>query len=199
MTSAMSGVLEFLGDIGIFDILLPFLMIYVMIFALLERTMIFGQETFKVDGEQITIPKRNLNAVFAFAVAFFAILSSRVVQTIHRAIGPVMILLLIIILLIVLVSVFKTKDGKADGGIHDFAKMMPFFIGVILLSIALIFLNSIHTEDGTSWLESSWNFVTSNADSGFVGAIILLVLVAGFIYWMGKSPSPSTNSGGGSK
>lgn len=194
MASAMNGVLVFLDNIGLFDVLLPFIMIYVMIFALLERTLILGYENIKSeDGSTISVPKKNINSIFAFAVSFFAILSSKVVETIHRSIGPMVILLLILILFILLVSVFRTEMG-----IHDFTsnkQAMIFFIILIFISTFLIFMNAITTDNGNTWLEVSWKYVTDNTNTGFVGAIFLLVFIGGFIWWIGRDPSSKPSGG----
>jgi len=188
MASVMSDVLGFLERLGLFDVLLPFMLIYVMVFALLERTKIFGFDILKIGDKEMKVSKQNLNAMFSFAIAFFAILSSQVVQTLHRAIGPVMILLLLIVLFLMLVSVFNTE------GMFDFTKKehkgwMIGFIVVILISIVLIFLGSIRNGAGQSWLTVFWNFASSQVNTGFVGAIILLLIMVGIIAYVGGNPS----------
>ena len=191
----MSGVLEFLETIGLFDILLPFVMIYVMVFALLERTKIFGTEKVVLQsGKEVEMSKRNLNSIFAFAISFFAILSSQVVGAIARATGPIMLLLFIIVLFILLVSVFKQ-----DSGMHDFSKgvWMPVFITVIVISIILIAMNSIQTTGGETWMEVTWEYITDNTNTGFVGAIGLLLLLAGFVWWIGKEPKAKGDESSG--
>lgn len=186
MASMMESTLEFLDTIGIFNVVLPFLMIYVMMFALLERTKIFGVEKVDYEGKTLEVTRKNLNAIFAFAVAFFAILSSQVVSAIQRSIGPIMVLLVIIVLFILLVSIFKKDDGQ-----HEFSKMqIGIFIIIIFVSIALILFNAIQS-DGQTWLEIAWDFVSANTNSGFVGAIVLLLIAAGLIYWIGRTPTPA--------
>lgn len=53
--SIMHDVLGFLDTIGMFDVILPFLLIYVIVFALLERTMILGYD--KID--KMLVPKKS--------------------------------------------------------------------------------------------------------------------------------------------
>ena len=105
--SFLSDALGFLGRFGFFDVLLPFLLIYVMVFAILERTRIFGTE----DAGKTKAPRSNLNALFAFSIALIAVVSSRVVSTLNSAIGPIMILLVLVVLFLMIVSVFKKDDG----------------------------------------------------------------------------------------
>ncbi|MFT4326589.1 MAG: hypothetical protein ACMXYK_03760 [Candidatus Woesearchaeota archaeon] len=183
MASYLSESMQFLRQLGLFDVVLPFLLIYVMMFALMERTKIFGTEA---DGKT---PKTNLNAMFSFAVSFFAIGTARVVGVINKAIGPVMIFLLSIVLFLLLVSVFQ-KDGMKEFS----SKWMVGFTIAILLIITLIFLGSITTSRGTSWLEVAWNFIFSlgrSSNSGAVGAVLLLLIVGGMIAWIsGGSSKP---------
>ncbi len=179
--SAMSEVLVFLDKIGMFDVILPFLLIYVMIFALLEKTKILGSDMF--EGKAYS--KKNLNAIFAFACGFFAILSEKVVSAMNEAIGPIMLVLLIIVLFMLLYSSFKKDEGMEELG--PLQKKVIF--GIIFVTIILITLNSLHTENGDTWLEYSWDYITANTNAGFVGAIALLLGIAGFILWIGKDES----------
>jgi hypothetical protein len=187
MASVMSDVLGFLERLGLFDVLLPFMLIYVMVFALLERTRVFGFDVINTDKGEVKISKQNLNAMFSFAIAFFAILSSQVVQTLHRAIGPVMILLLLIVLFLMLVSVFN-KEGMFDFTDKKNKGWMIGFIIVILITIILIFMGSIQNDAGLSWLTVFWGFVSSQVNTGFIGAIVLLLIMVGIIGFVGGSP-----------
>ena len=188
MTTVMEEVLHFLEGIGLFTVVLPFLLIYVMVFALLERTRIFGVEKVKVGDSEQTFSRKNLNAIFAFTIAFFAIMSARVVGVLHRSIGPLMILLLCIVLFLMFVSVFE-QDGKYT----NFEKGKTALAVVILIAIVLIFLGSIQTDGGMSWLEFIWRYATERTNTGHVGAIILLLLIAGMVAWLGKTGETNSN------
>lgn len=183
MASALNDALGFLDTMGLFDVILPFLMIYVMVFALMERTKIFGTD--KVGDDYV--PKKNLNAMFAFAVAFFTILSAKVVGTISRAIGPIMIFLVSIVLFLMLASVFRKEEEGYSETLSDGAKRaLTVFIMVV---IALIFMGSITNDKGQTWLDAGWNYITTATNSGHVGAGILLLLVVGLMWWIGKAPA----------
>ena len=62
------AIIEKLGTIGFFDVVLPFLLIYVVIFGILEKSGIFSKST---DGLSQSDSKlfRNINAVIAFVFA----------------------------------------------------------------------------------------------------------------------------------
>lgn len=182
--SIMHDVLGFLETIGMFDVILPFLLIYVIVFALMERTGILGYDQIDKDGTKI--PKKNLNAIFAFASAFFAILSEQVVSAMNSAIGPIMLLLLIIVLFMLLISSFRSEDG-----IEELKPLQRTVITIVIgITIILIGLNSIKSSGGDSWLEIGWSYVTANTNAGFVGSIVLLIGIGAFVAWIGKDPKP---------
>ena len=54
-TTVLGGVLDFFKELGIYDVVLPFILVFTIMFAILERTKIFGTE-----GEK-KFTKKNLN------------------------------------------------------------------------------------------------------------------------------------------
>ena len=57
MVSTFRGVLEFFQDLGVYDVILPFLLIFTIVFAILEKARVFGTE--EIDGTKYT--KKNHN------------------------------------------------------------------------------------------------------------------------------------------
>ena len=69
MVSTFRNVLEFLDTLGVYDVLLPFILVFAIMFAILEKSKVLGTET---KGD-VTIPKRNINSLVAFVIAFFVV------------------------------------------------------------------------------------------------------------------------------
>src|SRR3989338_5582651 len=88
--SSFRSSMEFLDKVGVFDVVLPFLLVFTIIFALLEKTRVFGTE--KISGEEYT--KKQLNSLVAFVMAFFVIASSRLVEIITKISANVIVLVL---------------------------------------------------------------------------------------------------------
>jgi hypothetical protein len=180
--SVFRGVLLFFDKLGIYDVVLPFLLTFSIFFAVLEKTKVLGTE--KADGPHggTEMTKKNLNAMVAFCGSFFVIASSRLVNIIHEGLANVVLLLLISVSFLLLVGVFY-KDGEAvslEGRWRTFM-MILMFIGVVL-----IFAHAIQTEDGTPWLEYAYNYLVDNYDSTAVSAIILGIIVIGVMVWITK-------------
>ena len=72
MAEGFRGAIVFLEKLGVYDVVLPFLLVFTIIFAILEKTRILGVE--KVGGQDLT--KKNLNSIVAFVVAFLVIAST---------------------------------------------------------------------------------------------------------------------------
>ena len=77
--SVFRGVIEFLGKIGVYDVILPFLLVFTIIFAILEKTRVLGTE--EIDGKKYS--KKNINAMVAFVMSFLVVASTKLVAVIN--------------------------------------------------------------------------------------------------------------------
>ena len=91
--TALGAVIDFLKDFGFFDVILPFLLVFTILFGILEKTKIFGVEKI---GDK-TYPKKNLNAMVAFVIAFFVVAAKNVVQVLQVSLPNVTLVLIIVI------------------------------------------------------------------------------------------------------
>src|SRR3989344_8286450 len=109
--SVFRSSIDFFGKIGIYDVILPFLLVFTIVFAILEKTAIFGREKPKEGTEEIT--RKNLNAMAAFVMAFFVVASSRLVGIVTEVSANAVILLMASVLFLILVGSFhqEKKEG----------------------------------------------------------------------------------------
>lgn len=173
--STLRGVLGFFVDIGIYDVVLPFLLVFTIVFAIFDKTKVLGVDI--IDGEKY--PKKNLNAIVAFTIAFFVIASAQLVEVITTVSSHVVILLLSSVFFLMMIgSVMKeTEDGVF------IEKGQEAFIIAMLVGIILIFLNAL------KWLDKIYEFLKNNWSNEWVASIILMLVIAGFIAWVTKSPT----------
>src|SRR3990167_9411014 len=66
MVSTLGKAVDFFREFGLFDVVLPFLLVFSVVFAILEKTKVLGEE----DGA----PKRTLNSMIAFTVTIFIVM-----------------------------------------------------------------------------------------------------------------------------
>lgn len=185
MVSTFRNAIEFFDKIGIYDVILPFLLVFTIVFAILEKTKVFGTE--EVEGQKVT--KKNLNSMAAFVIGFLVVASSKLVEIITKVSSQVVVLLLLSILFLLLVgSFFKEGETTFLEGNWKYFFMIIMFIG-----ITGIFLHAIETEDGTPWLEWGWEQLTNNWTSTGVASVILIIVIIAFMFYVvGGEPSQKT-------
>ncbi len=186
--TVFGNVIEFFQRLGVFDIILPFLLVFTIVFAVFEKTRVFGTE----DVEGHKTPKKNLNAMVAFVIAFLVIASSQLVAIINKSLANIVLLLLVIICFLVLIGTFfsEKEEVKLVGG------WRTFFMVVMLLGVVLIFLNAITDNSGKSWLQILIDTVMNNFDSTAVSSIVLVIIIVVFMFLIVKDPSKGSGGKG---
>ena len=183
--SLLGGVIGFLDRIGVYDVVLPFLLVFTIVFAILEKTKVLGTEHFK--GEHYT--KKNLNSMVAFVTAFFVIASAKLVEIVTHVTSQMVILLLFSILFLILIGSFY-KEGEAvalEGGWRQ-----PF-MWFMLVGLILIFLNAITHDTPVgriTWLEFILGYLARAWTSAEVASVLFLVFIVAFMAWVTAEPTP---------
>ncbi len=182
MATVFRETLEFFGQIGIYDVVLPFLLIFTIVFAILEKSKVFGT----VSSDGTTYTKKNLNAMFAFVTSFFVVGSAQLVAVINQAVSQIVLLLMLSILFMILAGSFnKDEEFFLQKGWNKLF-MIIMFIGVVL-----IFTNAL------GWLDDAYFYVTAAWSGTTLSSIILILFIVLFIYWVTKDPgSKSSHSNG---
>ena len=170
MVSQFREVIAFFDTLGVYDVILPFLLVFTIVYALLEKTKVFGTEEV---GEGKKITRKNLNSMVAFVSAFFVIASTKLVAFINETIAHVVLLLILSVCFLLLAGSFHTGDKEffLDGAWRG------IFMAIMFIGILLIGLNAAKTESGESWLEYGWNYIIGHWDSTAVGSIVLLLVI----------------------
>ncbi|MCK5281927.1 MAG: hypothetical protein KAK00_00825 [Nanoarchaeota archaeon] len=182
--STFRGVIDFFDIIGLYDVVLPFILVFTIVFAILEKTKVLGTE--EISGKAYT--RKNLNAMVAFVMSFLVIASSKLVEIITTVSSQIVILLMLSVLFLLLVGSFykDAEGGYLKGG------WQTFFMFVMFIGIALIFLGAIKNDEGDSWLEITWDYLSNEGQGGdAIGSIILLVVLVLFMVYIVQSPKPT--------
>ena len=184
--STFRGTLTFLDKLGVFDVVLPFLLIFTIVFAILEKTRVFGTET--MDGKNYT--KKNLNSLASFAIAFFAVASSRVVQAITQISSNVVILLFASVFFLMLVGSFHQQADEKGFYLQGWAKTL--FMIIMFLGLFGIFLNAIETDNKT-WLQWIFDWLGQFSTNVSVATIILVGFVVAAMAFITRSEKPPSS------
>lgn len=182
--SGFRGMLELLGDLGVYDVILPFLLVFTLIFAILEKTKILGVD--KIEGREYT--KKNLNSIVSFVVAFLAIASAQIVAVINQVMANVVLLLILGICFLMLVGVFM---GDKEFTLEAYPKWVKFFMVVMFIAILAIFLNSltVTTDAGETftWLEVALSVFTFWNEAWAAGILFAIGLII-ILWFITKDP-----------
>jgi len=170
--------LQFLEDFGLFSVVLPFIFVFAIVFAILEKTMILGSEGKKDDPK----PKASIDAMVSFVVALFVVAATNIVGIIRESLPMVVLVLIVIISFMLLAGSFM---GSGEFSFKD-SKFWKIVLTVIMfISVILIFLNAIKTENGVSWLKYAWMYMTQNWATGpIVSGLVFLVVIVAAIYFI---------------
>ena len=170
--------IDFLRAFGFFSVVLPFLLIFTIVFGVLEKTKIFGTEKIK-DQE---LPRRNLNSVVAFCIAFFVVAASNVVQMLQASLPIVALILVIIIVFLLLFGALMSHEELKQGmSLWKFKGFKSAFVIFIVLAILAILLA------GFGLLDDVVGYIGGNLTGTFITSFILLVIVVAAIWFVAGS------------
>jgi len=187
MASTFREALLFFDKIGIYDVILPFLLVFTIVFAILEKTKVFGTE--EIEGKKYT--RKNLNAMTAFIIGFLVIASSKLVETIAQVSAHMVVLLMLSVFFLLLVGSFYKESPE---GVFLDETWEKIFMVIMFIGISVIFLNAIKTESGESWWSWFWNYLSSHWSSQGIASIILIVIVLIFMGYIVTYDRPKTKS-----
>ena len=141
------------------QIILPFLLVFVLIFAILDRIKILGEE------------KRQINALVSLAIALIFVTFSRAVNIINNLM-PFLAVLSVIILIFLILWGF-IAGGKEGLVLNKGIKIA----GGIIITIALIIAVLLVT--GAS--DTIQNWISGSNSSIIISTIVFVVVIAGAI------------------
>ncbi|PIN77682.1 hypothetical protein COV16_06585 [Candidatus Woesearchaeota archaeon CG10_big_fil_rev_8_21_14_0_10_34_8] len=179
-TTAFRDVLVFFERLGVYDVILPFLLVFTLVFAIFERTKVLGTEV--VNDKEL--PKKNLNAMIAFVIAFLVVASAQIVSIINTAMPMIVILLFLGVFFLLLVGIFYSE--KQEVLLGDKWKIM--FMVIMFIGILAIFLYAIPMSSGEPFLTWIMEFLARNYNTTAVSSIVLMVVVVGFMLYIIREP-----------
>jgi len=187
MVSPLGKAIQFFQDFGLFDIVLPFLLVFTIVYAILDKTRLLG--TIKTEKDQ-EIPNKNLNSMVAFVIGLLVVATANVVRAINESLPNIILLLVVLISFLILIGVFW-KTGEMDfAGKHK--NWYRFFMVVLFIGVIAIFLNAIYVTSNNveySLLIVVIDWIANNWSGAVFASIIMLLVVIGAIVWLTKSPS----------
>lgn len=167
--TTLGNAVNFLTAFGFFDVVLPFLLVFTVVFGVLEKTNFFGAG------------KKNLNAMIAFSIGFLVVAATQITAAIQLSIPKVAFILIFFISFLLIVGTLVAPSTTATG--FDFwAKIGDkggWVIATIIgISILAIFLSSV------GWLELIVSFFKDNVGSPALSTLIFIGIMTAVIIWL---------------
>jgi small-conductance mechanosensitive channel len=180
-------VIDSLVDVGFYSVILPFILVYAVVFAILEKSGIF-----KTSDDSNKKQTKNVNSIIAFVFGLFAVAATQTVMWMQSFITIMITFVIFILMVLILLGFIFGEDYmkllKDDNGLK---KGISYTIAGIVLLIAVIVLMI---------LTGAWDWFLDwlDDDLGGVGDTIVTVLIIagilGVMYWVSKDNSDSNSS-----
>ncbi len=166
----MVGYLEqgvlYLESLGLTDVLLPFVLIFTIVFAILQKTEILGEK------------KKNLNIIISLVLALGVIIphitgtyppNADIVEIVNKALPNVSLVLVAILMVLLLIGVFGWRVGGEGTSISGVIALLAFIAVAYIFGAAANF-----------WRIPSWLSVLEHPDTQ---ALVVVILIFGLIVW----------------
>lgn len=108
-------VFQLLVNIGLIDVILPFLLVFTITYAVLQRTQVFGKENKKV------------NAMTAFVMGFFAVMTANLLNIINIILFYFVLILIVGLMLALIVGL---TGGEIKGKLY--ISIMLVLVGIFV-------------------------------------------------------------------
>jgi peptidoglycan/LPS O-acetylase OafA/YrhL len=151
-------------QIGLTDVILPFILVFTIVFAVLQKTRVLGV----YPGDR---PKANINAMIAVVIAFFVLIMVRTLKVITLFTQYATIILVAFIFLGILFALL---------GVRERHKNLLMFLALMLL--AFVFLQAL------AWTGAA----DPGMINQFWMPILVVIAVIGIVgFWLkGRPPAP---------
>ena len=174
MASPLQNAVEFFREFGLFDVVLPFLLVFTIMFDILEKTRVLGTENDK--------PRANLNSMVSFIIALLVVATNKIVGIINKALPNVVLIVVMILSFLIMLGLFH-KTGEFEFATKH-AGFYKVLVAALFLGILLIFLNSIYLDNGQSWLDYGFSYVINNAASPVITSLLFLAIAIGAVVFI---------------
>lgn len=162
-------------DIGVFNILLPFVLVFAISYGVFSKISLFGTASNKI------------NVVVSFVLALLFLQNDVLIVRLQAFLPQISFALIAILMGLMILSIFSSKTGVAWG---EKAGWVAIIISVVVLVSAL-------SHDPTSPYESSsfWQWITDfwyGMSPGAQGLVVFIIIGAVLMMFL-------TGGGGGAK
>jgi len=168
MATVFDPAVRFLADLGVFEVLIPFMLSFTLVYAILQKTQVLGVEK---NGS----PKKNINTMIAFAVSFIFVASLQLVSS------AVMIAQYSAIALLGMIALFTVAKLSGHGKWETFGVKWPILLAFLLMAVV-----AITALGAWGWFNLDFTM------TAILPTVIVFATAIGFIWYVTKDSKFST-------
>ncbi len=160
--------IRILDSWGLTDVMLPFLLIFVVIFALMAKTRILGED------------KKKYNLVVALVIALLVVIphvlnyyppNGDIVEIMNQSLPQVSLIAVAVIMLLILIGLFGGEAKWMGSSLSGWIAIVAFIIVLIIFGGA------------AGWWENwSWFYNFFGAES--IAVIVMILIFAIIVWWI---------------
>src|SRR3989338_5270479 len=166
---ALDDMINTLVDLGVMDVLIPFLLVFTIVFAVAQKSKIFGDD------------KKNFNVIIALVMALAVVIPHvtgayssygvvDVVDVMNQALPQVSVVLVAVVMLLLMVGIWGAEIKWAGGSP---AGLVVIVSGVIVFAIFGKSAGWFGGDNSPEWLSFLW--------SEDIKSLLVIILVFGII------------------
>jgi len=163
-----------LENIGFYDIALPFLLIFTIVFGILQKVKIFGDDS------------KKFNAIIALVMAFLVVRTNAIVEVMNEFLPSISLMAVIIIVILLLVGILVVP--KDQSGFTGWVAGLGII--VILIAVGISFFSS---TGALGWQLPQWMDLSTEDWRLLVGIGIFLAFIAWITADSSKTPTTLQN------
>lgn len=160
-----SGLFYYWDRYGITEVVIPFVLIFTVIYAVLQKIKMFGAES------------KKFNVIIALSIAVISIIPHStgryqqfdIVQVINTSLPQIGLIIIGLVILMILLGLVSGKTPNSSSVILGLAGL----VGIILLVV--VFWRALFPFQGPIWL--------SFLDDPSIQALLIILIVFGLIVW----------------
>lgn len=160
-----------LDSSGFYLYFLPFMLVFVILFAILEKTFIFGN----MGTKEKPLPKTNINVVVALIISLFMITRTDLVLIMNDYLSKMSFFIVLAVMVLIVIAMFTGSDTN-----------VPVKIAAVIAIIAAI-VSLASSAYGANF--PYWYYLSDSTLS-----LLLFAGIFGLIVWMlinsSKPPKP---------
>lgn len=147
-----------LEQMGFYDVILPFLLVFSIFFGVLQKVNLFGK----------TPQAKNINIIVAFVTAFFVLRVPSIIAIINQFLPNVSLIVIVLLMFLLILGIFGTNPEGWQG--------VPFMIAIVVALGGVVWA-IFDSLPGTSrhWMPR-WLYLTPS-DKGILLAIGFFVII----------------------